>query len=404
MKGSRSVAASVAILCALGMALVLLGSWSHAVSAAEETFKIGGLVPFSGPYGIIGKVMREGAELAVKENGGKILGRKVEFMWEDTETKPQVGVQKANKLLAKKADMLLGAASSSVTLAIGQLAKEHKTPLISTVSADPGLTGRFGNRYVFRTSNNTQMENLMAMEFAKSKGYKSVAVMAADYAVGRITAEKFIEMMKEQGIESKGAIYPPFGGKDFSPYINECLKSGADAAYVIVTGSDSVTFLKQADGVKLKEKMDIFGPVLVDLLSAKAVGDAAVGVFTGVRYSFTYDCPANKVFVAAYEKEYGNVPDQFAGETYDGLRMFIAAIEKTGEMNKEKWIDTFEDFTYKDSVEGTKVMRKCDHQALQIGLFAEIVKGDKLPYPYPEVIKVFPPESIHEPCGEKYWW
>ncbi|MCK4826170.1 ABC transporter substrate-binding protein, partial [bacterium] len=192
--------------------------------------------------------------------------------------------------------------------------------------------------------------------------------------------------------------------KDYALYISKCLNSGADAVYAVVAGSDSVTFLKQADGVKLKEKMDIFGPVLLSLLSVKAVGNAAVGVYTGVRYSFTYDCPANKAFVESYKKEYGTIPNMFAGEAYDGVKMFIKAIEKSGSMDKEKWINSLEGFKYTESVEGIKVMRKCDHQALQIGLFAEIVKSSDFPDPYPKVIKVFPPEKVHRPCGKEYWW
>lgn len=374
------------------------------VYAQEESFKIGACLSFSGPYGVLGDVMREGALLAVKENGGKILGRKVEFIWEDTETKPQVGVQKANKLIARDIDLLFGAVSSAVTSAVSQVAKIHKVPQLVTASADPAITGSEGHRYLFRTSNNTNMENLMALEFAKSKGYKSIIVMTMDYKAARITGEKFMELAKREGIEIKGAVYPPLGEKDYALYISKCLNSGADAVYAVVAGSDSVTFLKQADGVKLKEKMDIFGPVLLSLLSAKAVGNAAVGVYTGVRYSFTYDCPANKAFVESYKKEYGTIPNMFAGEAYDGVKMFIKAIEKSGSMDKEKWINSLEGFKYTESVEGIKVMRKCDHQALQIGLFAEIVKSPDFPDPYPKVIKVFPPEKVHRPCGKAHWW
>jgi len=76
----------------------------------------------------------------------------------------------------------------------------------------------------------------------------------------------------------------------------------------------------------------------------------------------------------------------------------IKVAEETGSMDVEKWVDAFEGSVYKDSLKGTKTMRKCDHQAMQVGLWARDVKQDKAPKYYLKVVKVFPPDKIYEPC------
>ena len=67
----------------------------------------------------------------------------------------------------------------------------------------------------------------------------------------------------------------------------------------------------------------------MSLASIRAVGDAAVGLIGSSRYSFTYDGPIDDEFVAAWKKEYGNVPDTFEGEQWQCMKVFDAGITKS---------------------------------------------------------------------------
>jgi len=122
-------------------------------------------------------------------------------------------------------------------------------------------------------------------------------------------------------------------------------------------------------------------------------------VNSGVRYHYTVDNAANKKFVDAYRKKFNEFPSSAAGEAYDGMAWWLSVVEKTGTWDKEKWVDAMAASVRDNSVEGRKEMRACDHQALQDGLWGEVVAGSA---PNPEymmkIVQTYSPKQIFEPC------
>ncbi|SLN23756.1 ABC transporter substrate-binding protein [Oceanibacterium hippocampi] len=366
-----------------------------------DAFKIGAVISFSGPYGIIGEGMKRGAELAIEHRGGTVLGKPIEVTWEDSETKPQPAVQKASRLLANGAHMIFGAVSSASTVALQGLTDQRKVPLLVTISADDRITRPNGSRYTFRTSNTLGMEMRMALEFTKARGLKKIYGVGADYAVTREGWDFYRAEAEKMGVEIVGIDYPPLGNRDYSVIIDKISKTDAEGVILVVTGSDGVTFLKQAGQAGLGKDKLLFGPVLQDELLAAAVGPAAIGANSGVRYHFSYDSPANRKFVEAYRAKYGEWPNSFAGEAYDGMSWFLDVVDGTKSWDKEKWVDAFAGSTRENSVEGTKVMRACDHQAMQVGLWGVVEKGEApLPELTMKITDVFQPEALFPPCAE----
>jgi len=387
---------------ALAVSAMALATFGATVASAEDKeFKIGGVVALSGAYGVIGEAMQKGAELAVEMRGGTVLGVPVVFDWQDTETKPQVAVQKATKLMAGGANMLFGAVSSGSTLAVMKVAERKKVPVLVTLSASDEITGSEMSRYTFRTSNPVNMENQMMAEFASREGLKTVYGVVADYTVGRQMWDSLKEKLAEKGIEVVAEDYPPLGNKDYAIIIDKVAKSDADGVAMIMTGGDAITFLKQSGQVGLKDNKSVFGTMVMDELMGKAVGDLSYGVSSTQRYHFTTENDANAAFVKAFHEKYGEYPNQFAGEAFDGLTWFLDVVDQTGSWDADDWVTAFETSTYDKSVEGTKTMRACDHQAAQIGLFGKAVKGEA---PYPDVTidvtHTFEPELLFAPCAD----
>ncbi len=379
------------------LAAVLFSGPAH--SAEPDTFKIGGVVSLSGTYGVFGDDMRKGVEIAIEQRGGKVLGKPIEVTWEDDETKPQPAVQKTTRLISGGAQMIFGAVSSSSTLAIMSIVKQRKIPFLVTMSADDKITLPHGNRYTFRTSNTLGMEQRMALAYTKEQKIKRVYGVTADYQATRDSWEWYRKEAEKAGIEIVGADFPPFGNRDYSSIVDKIAHTNADGVALFMTGSDSITFVKQAGQVKLGEKRKIFGPVIADETMAEGVGEAAMGVNSGVRYHFSVDNPANKAFVEAYRKKYNAFPSSAAGEAYDGMSWWLDVVEKTGSWDKEKWVEAFANSTRDNSVEGQKVMNACDHQARQDGLWGEVVHGQP-PYPHyiMKITKVYPPSALFEEC------
>ncbi|MBO0333149.1 ABC transporter substrate-binding protein [Sneathiella sp. CAU 1612] len=395
-----NIVKSTILTAACAAVLAFTGS-NYAMADEPESFKIGAVLPFSGPYGIIGKGMKQGAELAIEMRGGKVLGKPVEVTWEDSETKPQPAVQKATRLISSGAQMIFGAASSASTAALQGITEQRKIPLLVTISADDKITRKNGYRYTFRTSNTLGMEIRMALEFTKAAGLKKVYGVGADYAVTRDGWDAYKAAAEAAGVEIVGVDYPPLGNRDYSVIIDKISKTDADGVILIVTGSDGVTFLKQAGQAGLGKNKVLFGPVLQDEVLAAAVGPDAIGAASGVRYHYSLDNPANKAFVEAYRAKYNEWPDSFAGEAFDGMSWFLDAVDSTNSWDREEWVKAFEGSVRENSVEGRKEMRACDHQALQVGLWGVVEKGEA---PYPDlkmkITNIFQPEVLFPECEE----
>lgn len=372
---------------------------SPSLAQEPSEFHIAAILAFSGAYGIIGKDMRQGVELAVAERGGKVLGKPIRISWEDDETRPQPAVQKATRLLANGAHMIFGAVGSASTLALQSLADQRKVPLLVTISADDKITRVGGSRYTFRTSNTLGMEIRMSVEFAKAKGLKKIYGVTADYQATRDGWELFQAEAKKVGIAIVGSDFAPLGNRDFSVIVDKMAKSDADGIAVMITGNDAVTFLKQSGQVGLGKTKVQFGPVLQDETLAAAVGPASVGVYSGVRYHFSVDNPANKKFVEAYRAKYNDWPSSFAGEAYDGMSWWLDVVDATKSWDREKWVEAFSTSVRENSVEGRKVMRACDHQAAQVGLWGEVVQGQApLPPLTMKITNTFDAARLFDAC------
>lgn len=383
---------------ALIVVTALLGA-TAAQAADPDAFYIGGVVSLSGTYGIFGEDMRKGVEIAIDQHGGKVLGKPVKMNWEDDETKPQPAVQKTTRLISDGAHMIFGAVSSSSTLAIMNIAKQRKIPHLVTMSADDKITVPGGSRYTFRTSNTLGMEQRMALSYSKDQKLKRVYGVTADYQATRDSWEWYRKEAEKAGIQIVGADFPPLGNRDFSSIVDKIAKSDADGVALFMTGSDAVTMVKQGGQVNLGKTRKIFGPVIADETMAAGVGPNSIGVNSGVRYHYTVDNAANKKFVDAYRKKFNEFPSSAAGEAYDGMAWWLSVVEKTGTWDKEKWVDAMAASVRDNSVEGRKEMRACDQQALQDGLWGEVVAGSA---PNPEymmkIVQTYSPKQIFEPC------
>ena len=370
-----------------------------AAHAQQKQFVVGGVLSLSGPLALAGEAMKKGMDLAVEMRGGKVLGVPVQVRWEDDEGKPQAAIQKGTKLVSDGAQILFGATTSATTTSMLKLADRLKVPLLVTFAASDNITGADGNRWVFRTSNSADMDTHMMLEYAVAKGYKRVYGLLPDISVGHEIWEAFTKLAAARSIETVGEEYAPIGTKDYALIIDRIAKSNADAVTTVLIGADLVTFLKQAGQVRLGDTKPIYGMIVMDELIGQAVGDTSYGVASTLRYHFSFDNPANKAFVAAFQKKYGELPSAMAGEAFDGMAWLLDVVDATGSWDREVWVKAFKGSRRENSVEGTKVMRTCDNQAEQVGLYGRAVKGTPpLPPVVMQITDTFPAEKLFEPC------
>src|SRR5262249_29083140 len=193
--------ALIAFACSLGL-----------TAHAAEAIKVGVVTPLSGSYAPIGKQVRWGAELAVKEinAGGGVGGRPFELLFEDEEANPPVAVRKSEKLLQQdKVDLLTGTVNSGSTLAVGQVAVRNNRILVTTVSDAPSIPGAQCNPNVFGVNASAFMQSsALTSWLTKNVSGKRYFFVGPDYEMGRSSISAFQDDIKRLGGTDVGSAFP----------------------------------------------------------------------------------------------------------------------------------------------------------------------------------------------------
>lgn len=294
--------------------------------------KVGLLVPLSGVYSPLGKDMKNGFQLYLKEHDGKLGGRKAEVVEADEGEGPQTGVPAATKLVQQdKVAAVTGVVNSAVALGVRDTFDEAKVPLIVSNAGADGITGANASQFIWRTSfNNTGVNAAMGPTVAKGVAGKPVYLLAADYAAGKEMIAGFKKTFTEAGGKVAGEQYTPFGKtQDFQPYLTAAERSGAAAVYAFYAGTEAVGFVKQYGQFGLSKKMPLYGPgFLTEGGVLTAQGAAAVGIKTSLHYSNQLDTPENKKFVDAYKAAFeGALPTVYSVQSYDAAATLDKALQ-----------------------------------------------------------------------------
>jgi branched-chain amino acid transport system substrate-binding protein len=367
-------------------------------SWAQGPIKIGMPAALSGSNAQYGIQAKRAAELFARDVKGKgILGRPVEFVFEDTGGDPATAVRKAQKLVEKDGvKFLTGVALSSEALAVSAKCPEWKVIFMSTINGAGSLTTKSFHRYFFRVNTSGPMGARAVSLYLAEAPMKRFFALGSDYAWGRDSVASFTSQITAARKEVVGTDFSPVGTKDFASYIAKIRQSKAEGVYLVLAGQDATIYLRQAHQFGLNREVKPIMEIL-ELENMKAVGDPMVGAIGSSRYPFTLDTPKNREFVKRFHELHGMYPDMFDGETYEGLEWLAQIITKVGSDDVEKVIDAWEESTY-EGLEGQFLMRKCDHQAVQPGFAVECVKDPKYPHPVPKILATYPGDKVTPKC------
>lgn len=350
--------------------------------ADEHPIKIGAIYILSGVASTYGEFARDGATLAVEEinDGGGVLGRKLQVIYEDSQIKADVAIQAMRKLVyQEEVDLLMGLDSSGVATGVVPVVSEVETPFIITHAATPDATGKLCNEWTYRVSVNINQNVKGAAIMAKESGAKTWTNIGPDYAFGHQSWEYFQKYLGEMdsSVEfSKQPKFPKFGTEDFTPFINAVISEKPEGVFISEWGGDLVNFTRQASD---RGFFDQGFKVIMSLGAATEVLHALgeqmpEGITVGTRYWYAApENETNKKFVKAYKEKYGKAPSYNAQNAYAGIYAYKAAIEKAGEVDKEAIRDALSGLTFQAPM-GEVTFRKEDHQAT-VGPVYGVTKG-----------------------------
>lgn len=294
----------------------LLGSLAAAAFAATLTgaawaqgapVKLGVLATLEGPFAAGGADGMRGAEIAIKERGGVVAGRKIEMIKASSDAKPDVAVNSARKLVEQdKVDILVGPLSGGEGIAIKDYSKTQ--PHVTFINGGSGaqattLENPSPNFYRFNTEGAQWMVGLGKAALAKN--YKRVMVIAEDYAFPYSQVQGFMTEFCKGGGKVPLKAWVPLGGKDYSSVIARIPKD-VDALLLVLGGADAVNFLNQYEAAG-GDKPLLGGSITVsqDVLNYRGKKrDSLVGTLSAGPLADAYDGAEWKKFVETYKASY----------------------------------------------------------------------------------------------------
>ncbi|QED47171.1 substrate-binding domain-containing protein [Cytobacillus dafuensis] len=365
----------------------------------SEPIKIGVLASQTGGLEAYGKQTLQGFELGLDyaTNGTReVAGRKIEVFIEDTETKPEVAVQKATKLLEEnEVDFLVGSSSSGDTLAVLPLAEEYEKIMVVEPAVADSITGSEFNKYIFRTARNSSQDAVAGAAAIADKGVK-IATLAPDYSFGRDGVQAFKEAAIKLGAEIVHEEYADPAATDFTSNIQKIIDTKPDYLFVIWAGANSPW--NQIADMKVQEKGIKISTGAPDI-AALATMEPLIGMegFT----VYYHDLPSNDVnkwLVEEHKKRFnGEVPDLFTPGGMSAAIAIVEALKKTeGDAKADTLIKAMEGMSF-ETPKGKMTFRPEDHQALQTLYAIKLEKKDGVPYPVPVLMRELSPEETEPP-------
>ena len=299
---------------------------------AQDTVKIGFILPMTGQQQSTGKQISAAVKLYMAQQGATVAGKKVELIIRDDGAVPDNTKRIAQELIVNdKVNFLAGFGVTPAALAVAPLATESKTPEIVTAAGTSIITEK--SPYVVRTSFTLAQSTVPMADWAAQNGIKKVVSMVSDYAPGVDAEGSFKQEFTAKGGQLLETIRFPLANPDFAPFLQRAADQKPDAIFVFVPSGQGGIFVKQFLERGLdKAGIKIIGPGDVtddDLLNG--MGDAVIGTITAHFYSADHDSATNKAFVEAFKKANGGMrPNFMAVSGYDGMHLMYEALKKTG--------------------------------------------------------------------------
>jgi branched-chain amino acid transport system substrate-binding protein len=314
-----------------GAAAMAIAAFAVGSVAAQDTIKIGLILPLTGPFASTGKQIQAAAHLYIEQNGVDVAGKKIELIVKDDRAVPDDTKRIAQELIVNdKVNFLAGFGITPAALAVAPLATKAKIPMIVTAAATSVITER--SPYIVRTSFAQAQPVVIIADWEAKHGVKKAVTIVSDFAPGYDSETFFKQRFTQAGGRVVESIRVPLQNPDFAPFLQRAHDDSPDGLFVFVPAGQAGAFIRQfvergldKSGIKLFGAGDI-----VDDDMLNGMGDGVIGTVTAYFYSAAHPSEKNKAFVAAFKKaNKGMRPNFFAVSGYDGMHVIYEALKKT---------------------------------------------------------------------------
>jgi branched-chain amino acid transport system substrate-binding protein len=299
---------------------------------AQQTIKIGLILPYSGQFADPGAQADNGIKLYMQRHGDTVAGKKIEIIRKDTGgIAPDVAKRLAQELIVRdKVDLLAGFSLTPNAMAAADVSAQAKKFMVVMNAAASVVTTK--SPYMARVSFTLPQLNEPLGVWAYKNGVRKVYSMVADFAAGHDAEAAFHSAFKAAGGEIIGSVRYPVANPDFSAFVQRAKDMNPEAIFIFVPGGSQSPAIAKAladRGIDPRKTKVMAQMELTDEQALKNMGDTALGIITSAHYDYNHGSALNKEFVAAFNAAYKRNPDFFAVGGYDGMHLIYEALKKT---------------------------------------------------------------------------
>jgi len=344
---------------------------------SADTVKIGMITTLSGGGSGLGIAVRDGFNLAITQEGGKLGGYPVKLIVTDDARKPDKAKQIANQFIKRdQVDIMTGIIWSNLAIAVVPKVVREGIFYISPNAGPSLLAGKGCHENYFNAAwQNDNLHEAMG-QYVRDKNFKRVYILAPNYPAGKDALRGFKRFYKSKPI---GEVYTKLGQKDYAAEIATLRSAKPDAVFFFLPGGMGISFIKQYNQAGLTKEIPLFGPAFsFDQTILSAVGKAALGVMNSSQWNKDINNPANKRFVDDFKKAYGRLPSLYASQGYDTARLIGSAIKAVGGNMSKK--DAFREALRKADFESVRGSFRFgpNHHPIQDIYIRKVVEEDGL--------------------------
>jgi branched-chain amino acid transport system substrate-binding protein len=319
-------------LAALTAAVGAMSSAPVSPASAQQTIKVGLILPYSGQFADPGAQADNGIKLYMQQHGDTVAGKKIEVIRKDTGgIAPDVAKRLAQELVVRdKVDILAGFSLTPNALAAADVSAQAKKFMVVMNAAASIVTTK--SPYMARVSFTLPQLNEPLGIWAYKNGVRKVYSMVADFAAGHDAEAAFHGAFKAAGGEIIGSVRYPVANPDFSAFVQRAKDMNPEAIFIFVPGGAQSPAIAKAladRGVDPARTKVMAQLELTDEQALKNMGDSALGIITSAHYDYNHASARNKEFVAAFNAAFKRNPDFFAVGGYDGMHLIYETLKKT---------------------------------------------------------------------------
>jgi len=352
---------------------------------------------------------KDGSKTSLTGQG--VLGKKVEYVTGDTQTKTDAARASARSMIEKdSAIMITGGSSSGPAVAVQALCQEMGVIFMAGLTHANDTTGKDRRANGFRHFFNSYMSGAaLAPVLKNAYGVDRKAYyLTADYNWGYTTEQAISEATEAVGWETVNKVLTPLGAGDFSAYITPVLQSGADTLVLVHYGGDMVNSLTNAVQFGLREvkangkDFQIVVPLYSELM-ARGAGENIKGIIGSQNWDWKLENQAGSryvgtnAFVQSFGKKYGFPPSQAAHTGYVQALLYADAVERAGSFAPCDVVAALKDFEFDGLGNGPTLYRGEDHQCFKDVV---VVRGKENPedeFDLVEIVEVTPVDQVTYP-------